>query len=51
VKLTGNQEANAKYLNNPALWEGKFLTVQYQGLTEKSSLPRFPVGLRIRVPE
>lgn len=51
VKLTGNQEENAKYLNDPTLWEGKFLTVQYQGLTEKSSLPRFPVGLRIRVPE
>lgn len=27
---------------------GKMLTVQYQGLTNKEKVPRFPIGLRIR---
>lgn len=51
VKMTGNQEENAKFLSNSALWEGKSLTVKFQGYTEKSNVPRFPIGLRIRVPE
>ena len=51
VKLTGNQEENAKYLSDHTLWKGKYLTVKYQGLTTKTSVPRFPVGLRIKVPE
>jgi DNA ligase-1 len=51
VKMTGDQEENAKYLTQPELWQGKYLTVKFQGMTEKSSVPRFPVGLRIRVEE
>ena len=51
VKLTGNQEENAKYLNDHSLWKEQYLTVKFQGLTEKTGVPRFPVGLRIRVPE
>jgi len=32
---------------NPNDYIGKMLTVQYQGMT-KNSIPRFPVGVRIR---
>lgn len=41
--------------NLKAIWEhkqdyiGHLLTVQYQGLTNKNRVPRFPVGLRLRV--
>lgn len=48
VKMTGNQEETKKFLNDPTLCVGKLLTVQYQGLTGKNKVPRFPVGLRIR---
>ena len=48
VKMTGNQEETRKFLNDHTLWKGKMLTVQYQGLTGKNKVPRFPVGLRIR---
>lgn len=48
VKMTGNQEETKKFLNDSSLWKGKMLTVQYQGLTGKNKVPRFPVGLRIR---
>lgn len=34
-----------------SLWEGKWLTVQYQGFTRKNRVPRFPVGLRFREEE
>lgn len=48
VKMTGNQEETKKFLNSPNTWKGKMLTVQYQGLTGKNKVPRFPVGLRLR---
>lgn len=48
VKMTGNQEETKKFLNDSSLWKGKLLTVQYQGLTGKNKVPRFPVGLRLR---
>jgi DNA ligase-1 len=48
VKMTGNQEETKKFLNDHDLWKGKRLTVQYQGLTGKNKVPRFPVGLRLR---
>jgi ATP-dependent DNA ligase len=51
AKMTGNQEENGKYLTDASLWTGKMLTVQYQGLTDKNNVPRFPVGLRIREAE
>jgi DNA ligase-1 len=47
AKAKGSLENLKKYFENHSLWEGKFLTVQYQGLT-KYGIPRFPVGLRIR---
>lgn len=48
VKMTGNEDENTKYLNNKKLWEGKMLTVKFQGYTNANLLPRFPIGLRIR---
>lgn len=46
--MSGDRESNQKYLEDSSLWEGKQLTVKYQGFTTKSSVPRFPIGLRIR---
>jgi DNA ligase-1 len=51
VRMKGNMDALRKFLTNSQLWEGRQLTVQYQGLTGKNNVPRFPVGLRIRDPE
>lgn len=48
VKMTGNQEETKKFLNDPQLWKGKLLTVQYQDFTNKNKVPRFPVGKVIR---
>ena len=48
VKMTGNQEETKKFLNDHKLWKGRKLTVQFQGLTGKNKVPRFPVGLRLR---
>lgn len=48
VKLKGNQDELAKYWKKPSLVVGKLLTVQYQGITNKNKVPRFPVGLRFR---
>lgn len=48
VKLAGDTAALKGYFENPDRAIGKLLTVQYQGLTGKSGVPRFPVGLRLR---
>ena len=48
AKMIGALAELRKYYENPALAVGKLLTVQYQGLTNKSGVPRFPVALRIR---
>ena len=48
VKLAGDSSALREYFENPDRAIGKLLTVQYQGLTGKSGVPRFPVGLRVR---
>lgn len=37
-----------KYHENPSLAVGKRLTLQFQGFTNKSGVPRFPGALRIR---
>jgi DNA ligase-1 len=47
-KMEGELEGLRKYLTNKKLWEGKQLTVKYQGLTGKNKLPRFPVGKAVR---
>jgi ATP-dependent DNA ligase len=48
VKLKGSQDALTKYWVCPSLAIGRMLIVQYQGLTNKNKVPRFPVGLRFR---
>jgi DNA ligase 1 len=48
VKLKGETAALKGYFDNPTLVIGRMLTVKYQGLTAKSTVPRFPVGVRIR---
>ena len=48
AKLDGNTSFLKECFNNSGLWEGKKLTVRYQGLTTKSGVPRFPVGKSIR---
>jgi ATP-dependent DNA ligase len=48
AKAKGATERLREYFNTHSLWEGKKLTVQYQGLTGKEGVPRFPVGVAIR---
>lgn len=48
AKAKGATERLKDYFENHKLWEGKKLTVQYQGLTGKEGVPRFPVGVTIR---
>lgn len=48
AKMSGETIRLRDYFLNHSLWAGKRLTVQYQGLTGKEGVPRFPVGLRIR---
>jgi DNA ligase-1 len=46
AKLKGPRDNLKQYWTNPKLAIGRMLTVQYQGLTTKNKVPRFPVGLR-----
>lgn len=48
AKMVGELSHLKTLYENEKLWKGKSLTVQYQGLTGKNKVPRFPVGLRIR---
>lgn len=48
VKLKGETVKLKEYFDNHQLWEGKQLTVKYQGITNKKDVPRFPVGVAIR---
>lgn len=48
AKLKGDTANLKKYFDDHSLWKGKKLTVQYQGLTGKKKVPRFPVGVAIR---
>lgn len=50
AKLKGELEALTEYFVNFEKYKGKQLTVQFQGLTP-DGIPRFPVGLRVRVDE
>lgn len=50
AKLKGNIDDLEEYWVNKDKYIGKQLTVQYQGLTP-DGIPRFPVGLRIRIEE
>jgi ATP-dependent DNA ligase len=48
AKMIGETSKLKEYFDNYKLWEGKSLTVQYQGLTTKNKVPRFPRGIRFR---
>jgi ATP-dependent DNA ligase len=48
VKFSGNVMSTKKYLYTKSLWEGKLLTVKFQGFTNKNKVPRFPIGIVIR---
>ena len=48
AKMIGALAELKKFYANPSLAIGRMLTVQYQGFTNKSGVPRFPVALRIR---
>jgi ATP-dependent DNA ligase len=47
AKMKGDTARLKEYFDNHSLWQGKKLTVQYQGLTAYG-IPRFPVGIAIR---
>jgi DNA ligase-1 len=47
AKLTGELSKLKQYFDNHSLWQGKKLTVKYQGLTAYG-IPRFPIGLCVR---
>lgn len=47
AKMKGEIAKLKQYWDNPKLAVGKKLTVQYQGLTTKNKVPRFPVALRL----
>lgn len=48
AKMKGETSKLKEYFENYDLWKNKKLTVQYQGLTGKEGVPRFPVGVSIR---
>lgn len=48
AKMRGSTENLKKYFDDHSTWKGKKLTVQYQGLTGKEGVPRFPVGVSFR---
>jgi DNA ligase 1 len=48
AKMSGDTDKLREYFNDAQLWQGKMLTVKYQGLTGKEGVPRFPVGVAIR---
>ena len=48
AKMSGETERLRDYFEDHSLWEGKRLTVKFQGLTGKEKVPRFPVGVCIR---
>ena len=48
AKMIGKLEDLKQYLAKPQLAVGRMLTVQFQGMTKKSGVPRFPVALRFR---
>jgi DNA ligase 1 len=48
AKLEGSLAHLKAYFDRPELWQGKKLTVRYQGITNKNNVPRFPVGVAVR---
>jgi len=50
AKMRGETAALKKYFDRPELAIGRQLTVKYQGITNKSKVPRFPVAERFAEP-
>ncbi len=48
AKMKGDHDMLKAYFENHSLWQGKMLTVQYQGMTSTNDVPRFPVGITLR---
>ncbi len=48
AKMVGALQDLKKFHERPELAVGRFLTVQFQGYTNKAGVPRFPVALRFR---
>lgn len=48
AKMKGLTSDLQKYWQTPALAIGKWMTVQYQGFTGTSNVPRFPVAIRFK---
>lgn len=46
--LEGRQEFLKQCFENHSLWRDKWLTVKFQGFTNKKGVPRFPIGVRLR---
>jgi ATP-dependent DNA ligase len=47
AKLKGDTSKLKEFFEDSSLWEGKIVTVKYQGIT-KYGIPRFPVAERLR---
>lgn len=48
AKMKGDTFQLKRFFEDHSLWQGKKLTVKYQGFTGKEKVPRFPVGVSIR---
>ncbi len=48
VKMKGATEELKRYFDHPELAIGRWLTVKFQGYTNKNDVPRFPVGVRFK---
>jgi DNA ligase-1 len=48
AKMSGSLDKLKEVLENKEDYIGKMATIQYQGMTKKSCVPRFPVALRVR---
>lgn len=48
AKMEGSVENLRRYFEDHSTWQGKKLSVQFQGLTGTNKVPRFPVGKAIR---
>lgn len=51
VKMVGDTKQLKTYLEQKQDYTGKQLTVKYQGISTKNSVPRFPVGQRVHLEE
>lgn len=50
AKMKGSLDSLTEYLININKYKGRLLTVQYQALTP-DGIPRFPVGIRVKIEE